>query len=76
VSACSEIFRGYIPEYLYTQKPKEEWTRVVLSAFTSLLNGKTQSDAKAIFVDSLRKWPLFGSAHFTVRVWRSRPQLV
>ena len=44
----------------------------MLSAFTSLLNGKTQSDAKAIFVDSLRKWPLFGSAHFTVRVRRAR----
>ena len=67
-SWCSELFRAYIPEYLFTQRPKDEWGRIVLSAYTSLLNGKSQSDAKAMFLDSLRKWPLFGSAYFPVKV--------
>jgi hypothetical protein len=68
VRAHRDIFRGYIPEYLYTQKPREEWTRVVLSAYTSLLNGKSQADVKGMFLDSLRRWPLFGAAFFPVKV--------
>jgi len=41
---------------------------MVLSAYTSLLNGKTQADAKGMFVDAVRKWPLYGSSFFEVKV--------
>ena len=66
--AGREVFRGFIPEYVYAQMAPEDWSRVVLSAYTSLLNGKSQSDVKSMFVDTLRKWPLFGSSYYTVKV--------
>jgi len=62
-----ELFRTYIPDHLVDQKNRDEWTETVLSAYTSLLNGKSQADAKAMFIDAVRKWPFYGSSFFFVK---------
>jgi len=62
-----ELFRKYIPASLVSQKSKDAWTETILSAYTSLLNGKSPADAKAMFVDAVRKWPFYGSSFFHVK---------
>lgn len=62
-----ELFKTYIPEHVYHLKTKEEWTKTILSAYTSLLNDKSPAQAKAIFIDVVRKWPFYGSSFFLVK---------
>ena len=41
--------------------------QTTLSAYATLLSGKSQADAKAIFIDTVRKWPHYGSTFFQVK---------